>query len=241
MKLIHQNESGLAQYSLYEIKPKIYAVVAKDDYERAMLFMRVQEYYESPFDTFRGKDFCFFEYMNVYRQGRPLFTYTKDWAGYNVPSDSVEKCMKRFNDEPCQTPYDEHMMNIISQIRAKQPKGKFYLLGVDSTDSWIMDHEMAHALYFTNSEYKAEMTQLLESVSKTITQKLTQHLVDEGYPEKVIADEIQAYLSTGLNPGMDKIRGIKTWQKKFSTTFKKYNVKSKSNNSRTKRKTAETV
>lgn len=36
------------KYKIKEVKPNVFAVVVKDKYDRAMLFCRAQEYYESP-------------------------------------------------------------------------------------------------------------------------------------------------------------------------------------------------
>jgi hypothetical protein len=245
MKLIsHTEDLSIVTYSLYEVAPKIYAVQVADDYDRAMLFLRAQEYYESAFSEFRGRNFNIFAYMNHYRKrmNKDYFSYTFDWCGYNVPSSEVEGCYNQLDYETDMiTPYDEHMMNILWRIRQHQKRGNFYLLGVDALDSWVMDHEMAHALFFTNSDYKKEMLENISALPINLHDSLASVILQIGYPEKVVADEIQAYLSTGAADEMKGIRGIKTWEKRFSKTFKKYNVKSKSNNSRAKRKTAETV
>ena len=245
MKLLsHTEDSTMITYSLYEVAPKIYAVQVSDDYDRAMLFLRAQEYYESEFSEFRGRTFNIFAYMNHYRKhkNRDYFSYTFDWCGYNVPSTEVEGCYNQLDYETDMiTPYDEHMINILWQIRQHQKRGNFYLLGVDELDSWVMDHEMAHALFFTNSDYKKEMLETISALPINMHDSLVSVILQIGYPEKVVADEIQAYLSTGAADEMGGIRGIKTWEKRFSKIFKKYNGKSKSNNSRAKRKTAEAV
>ena len=244
MKLLsHTEDSPMITYSLYEVAPKIYAVQVSDDYDRAMLFLRAQEYYESAFSDFRGRTFNIFAYMNRYRKhwGKDHFSYPADWSGYNVPSTEVEGCYAQLDYETDMiTPYDEHMMNILWQIRQHQRRGKFYLLGVDSLDSWVMDHEMAHARFFTDSEYKKEMTGILAQMPTKLINELNEFLIKEGYPEKVLADEAQAYLATGLHDGMEKIRGIKTWEKKVSKIFKKYHGKL-SDKDRTKFKAAEAI
>ena len=40
-----------------QIKPNIFAVSIKDNYERTMLFCRYQEFYECPYEEIRGKFF----------------------------------------------------------------------------------------------------------------------------------------------------------------------------------------
>ena len=244
MKLLsHTEDLPMITYSLYEVAPKIYAVQVTDDYDRAMLFLRAQEYYESAFSEFRGLNFNIFAYMNRYRKhwSKDHFSYPADWSGYNVPSDEVESCYNQLDHEiDMITPYDEYMMHIVWCIRQHQKKGKFYLLGVDSLDSWVMDHEMAHARFFTDPEYKKSMTELMQQMPRKLTEELNEFLINEGYPEKVLADETQAYLATGLHDEMDKIRGIKTWEKKFSKIFKQYNGKP-SNNTRAKQQAAKEV
>jgi len=47
-------------YKIEKVKPKIFAVIIEDSYDRAMTFLRIQEFYESPNPAFRGnKDFSF--------------------------------------------------------------------------------------------------------------------------------------------------------------------------------------
>ena len=47
-------------YKIEQVKPKVFAVIIEDRYDRAMTFLRVQEFYESPNPAFRGnKDFSF--------------------------------------------------------------------------------------------------------------------------------------------------------------------------------------
>ena len=60
MKIKHPLVKGKVK----EIKPFIYCVEIDDDYDRAMLFCRYQEFYESPYKKFRGKTFTWMEYMS---------------------------------------------------------------------------------------------------------------------------------------------------------------------------------
>jgi hypothetical protein len=221
--LLEQNSNKLVNYSLIEIAPKIYAVVAPDDYERAMLFCRAQEYYESPFPEFRGKDFCIFEYMNHYRKDRGLnhFSYTADWGGYNLPSSTLENCMKGLEDWKM-SPYDHEMDNIIWHIRNYQKSGKFYLVGVDKIESRTMDHELAHGFFYTSKEYKTEILELVLALKSSVYDGFESYLLQMGYDKSVITDEIQAYLSTGMMATMAKIRGSLSVAKNFERVFKKY-------------------
>ena len=222
--MIYKSESNISSYSLVEMLPGIFVVHCPDEYELGMLFARVQEYYESPFDDIRGKDFCLFEYMNLYRKknGRKTFTYPLDWGGYNVPSESFELCLRGLSKVQYHTPYDIELLTILHQIRAVLPSGKFYLLGISELSGTAFDHEIAHAMFYLNSAYRDEMTLFVKyGVSHTLFDKLKAKLLYEGYNESVICDEIQAYLAT--DPFIfEGIKGVKTLHTKFSKIFKKF-------------------
>lgn len=232
MQFIASHTGSLLNYSIHEVMPRVYAVEVTDDYERGMLFLRAQEYYESTFLEFRGRAFDIFEYMNRYRKhwNKKTFTYPADWAGYNIPSESLESCLRELDEVHHTTSYDDHMANIHWYIRKHLPCGKFYLIGIDSMSSSTMEHEFAHALFYTNPEYRKAMTDLISQMPAKIQEALKDRLMKDGYPEKVLVDEMHAYLSTGLLDKMSKIRGIKTWAKKFSKIFKLYYAKNKNNN-----------
>ena len=79
--------NALVDYELKEILPQIFALKIEDGYQRAMLFLRSQEYYESAFPQIRGHHFDIFEFMEIYRgwKGLDYFSYPEDWGGFNVP------------------------------------------------------------------------------------------------------------------------------------------------------------
>ena len=69
----------------------IFQVEAESQYDLAMTFIRIQEFYESPFREIRGHDFILEKYMDRYAKEYGNFTYTTDWNGFNVPGDIVRK------------------------------------------------------------------------------------------------------------------------------------------------------
>lgn len=212
--------------SLYKVADRIYAVVIEDDYLRGMVFMRCQEFYESPSEEFQGKKFTWNRYMNWYKTdgpgaGKEEFTYGADWAGFNLPSDSIEKCMSDIDDPSA---YDDVMSAIIKAIR-KDETNKFYLLGVEKLDiSDTLNHEMAHGFWYTDPEYKSTMFNLIKSSDKELIKKLSDIIINYGYSESVLPDEIQAYLSTGLASKMQGF-GLEEIMPDFQEAFEKFKSK----------------
>ena len=222
------NFYNLVEYELREIVSGVYAVKIQDPYERAMLFLRSQEFYESPIPEIRNKHINIFESMNMYRKWmkKDYFSYTEDWIGFNIPGNIVEKCTKHVlkpSNAHMSTPYDFIMRDIIKQIRKEIGCKKFYLIGVNRFKSNLMDHELAHGLYYIDSNYRKACLELIEeSIPKKSYESLKKTLIKMGYTESVIDDEIQAYLSTGIYPQMKKIKDIKEISKIFKKNFKKY-------------------
>lgn len=186
------------KYTIKEVKPKIFAVIIEDSYDRAMTFLRIQEYYECPNPKFRGnKDFSFTEYMKWYstEYGRG-FTYGVDWNGFNVPLEIAYQCYDTLTDR--YTDYDDVMESIIHQIyEMNDDRCDGYIIGAESIEDDTFQHEVCHGLYYTDSNYKTiadAVTTLIPEENYNIFEK---NLLEMGYTESVIKDEIQAYLQYG--------------------------------------------
>jgi len=212
-----------------QIRPQIFAASIKDNYQRTMLFCRYQEFYESPYKEIRNKFFTWEKYMVVYknRWKKKLFTYPEDWSGFNIPSNIVEKGMNFFNKD--KGPYDEIMSDIWFHcenypLRFDKPRTKWYLIGADSFKSSTMNHEIAHGLYYTSKEYKKNCIDLISDIKPKHYNKLKNRIVKMGYTEdkKIIDDEIQAFMSTGLYNGLDT-KELKVYEKGFIKNFKEFN------------------
>ena len=221
----------LVKGELKEVAPHIYCVAVEDAYDRAMLFSRYQEFYESPIKGIRNRFFTLEGLMKRYRDhyNKETFTYPEDWAGYNIPSYSLEKAIEKFGDK-YMTEYDEIMQHIVSECETKSyslnngSKHNWYLIGTDNFKSRTMNHEMAHALYYTNPEYKRNCDALISKIKKSDYTKLNKALVGIGYlnNKKIIDDEIQAFMSTGLYSKLDDEK-LKPYTKEFIKNFKLFN------------------
>jgi len=91
-----------------------------------------------------------------------------------------------------------------------------------------MDHEIAHGLYFTNNTYKKIVDVLIKNIKPTHYEKLKKKLIKMGYvnDKKIIDDEIQAFMSTGLYNGLDT-KELKKYEKEFKSNFKKFKNETK--------------
>ena len=220
-------ENILSKISLYEMFPHIFAVVIKDDRLRARVFMRYQEFYESDSENFRGKGFKWVDFVNYYKQKTKsdILTYHKDWAGYNIPCNSIESCMRMIPDINF---YDLIMFSIVDTIRKSVGSDDFYLIGIDQANGEnpdLINHEMAHGLWFADKKYRAEQKKNLMDMDENTKESLGSKIKKMGYGENVVEDEIQAYLSTGTDTSMNVVKNIKKAQIPFRETFDKFSDK----------------
>ncbi len=190
------------RYKIKEVKPNIFAVIIPDKYDRAMTFCRVQEFYESPSSEFRGKNFSIWEYMKWYGiEYERGFTYPNDWSGFNVPLKTAINCFSKLKKK--ETPYDDVMEEIVLSIESRMfaKRGvrdyNAYIIGAADVIGDTFEHEVRHGLYSTNADYKKSANEIVSTIDIEDYNTFKRNLIDMGYTEEVIDDEIQAYLSTG--------------------------------------------
>lgn len=176
------------KYEIKEVRPDVFAIIVPDSYDRAMLFLRVQEYYENP--TFKGTTFSIWDFIKEYSKDNK-FTYAHDWDGFNVPYSVAEKC---YNETiRWFTPYDDIMIDIIDTIG---PLQEGCIIGVDSLSSETFEHEIRHSEYLLNKQYRRKANELIKGIDRVVYKEIADGLLSMGYDVSVLRDEIQAYICT---------------------------------------------
>lgn len=185
--LTSENRS-LKTFRVSEVIPNVYRLEFDGHRDMVATFMRFQEHYESP--EFRGKVFSRSQFKKWYRTTREgKFTYFSDWGGFNIPSFVLDAFYdKRFRYKTARE------NGLLDQFRDLYRSGKnFYVIGTPTGRVSTLKHEVAHGLYYTNSEYKKSVDAVLATVDLT---PVHQWLVRIGYCKEVLNDEAHAYLAT---------------------------------------------
>lgn len=193
------------KYKIKEVHPQVFCVTFKHQYDLCMTFFRWQEYYESSSKKVRNQNVNFFKIMKDYskRLGKGNFTYPTDWYGFNLPSWVFEKVdpMKALECKDS-TPYDQIMLDIIDEIYFHIENGsKFYLVGIAKNyqDKWegtktILKHELSHALYYLNPQYKERADNILKQMPEKKLKQMYKLFKKEGYAKEVFEDERSSLL-----------------------------------------------
>lgn len=205
----------MIKYQLKKIKKDIFVVCVKNQYDLGMLFLKAQEFYESP--KFSNKKFSIWDYFDWYSKNHGgVFSYPKDYSGYNLPLKVARKCYKINSIE---SPYDLIFKKILRSIKSLDG----YLIGVDNLKSCLFMHELCHGLYYTNSEYRERMDDITKNIAKSSLQKFSKNLKSKGYCSSVLLDEIQAYMATEKTNAISKgIANLDILHKKYKKVLKDF-------------------
>ena len=194
----------------------VYCVVATTQHTLASTFMRPQEYYESPYQNIRGHVFTTEEYEDTYAAHTGAFTYYQDWSGFNIPAETVLSFFENFK---LLTRKEQMLKHLLQPMFEDQHRS--YLIGIIDGDTRTYDHELAHALYATNSDYRNEAQALLADVPNR--DGMEKYLLHMGYDITKIEDERQALLATSPAAHIENRFGInESVSGKFKTLFRKH-------------------
>jgi hypothetical protein len=188
---------------------------AESQYELCRTFLRPQEFYEGEFKEVKGNVFTLEEYMDLYAEKHGNFTYLSDWGGFNIPSNVYEEFLSRF--VLCQK--ERRMANLVN---SHKPKGRYYIIGTYGEGS-ALDHELAHAKYYLNDRYRDHVDYLTNNLPYSAFLAIKNYLLDTGYCEDVIYDEIQAYIGTSSKAYLDKIySGLYLYRADYKLAIKEH-------------------
>jgi hypothetical protein len=162
--------------------------------------IRPQEYAESPkfqdqvFTTSRLKKYmrCFRSTTSRNGRANPYWTYT----GFNIPGHYVDGFYEKF---PAITSAE---LTVQKHLKSLDLPSRYYLIG--SADkaakkaSWKAgDHELAHALWYLDEDYKAGQREIIAKLPEKYRQSVHDRLLSWGcYGPSVVEDEVHAYLAT---------------------------------------------
>lgn len=190
------------------IRKGIVHIEHESQYHLTTAFMRLQEYYESPFDEFRGKFFKHESFFDRYAgsTSNKEFSYFTDWCGFNIPGYIARSFYDKFKDKDMWDKEIQLFEAIIKTIGIEiwSKNRDFYIIGSHKGEDQkqTIRHELAHAYWCLYPEYKKNMHSFLQN-EKYITRKqynnMCHSLKSLGYDTGVYEDEMQAFLSAGNN------------------------------------------
>lgn len=160
-------------------------IKADSQEELGLTFMRFQEHYESANLKFRNNIFTIGQLKRWYSETYGANDYHLTWVGFNFPS-KVLIPFKQGLFDPL-TPEENRLLELL-----KYRNDNFYIIGAQ--DSNVLRHELSHALYASNINYRNEIDNFIKKNRKKLS-KSYKYILNKGYCKDVINDELQAYIT----------------------------------------------
>lgn len=212
-------------------KAGAWLVTADSPVDLGLLFIRPQEFYESGNPAFRGRAFTLSQFIHWYigetrKENEPsphVFSYFEDFQGYNIPGEAIEAFLQL--PLPELSVWDVRFARIATVVQQHQ-RGKFYIIGAVTSQTSVIEHEIAHAMYYLLPQYREAMDALTEALPADARKTIDTALAAQRYSEAVFMDETQAYMATGLLEKMENLeserfpfmRAFNRWKRKFIPT-----------------------
>lgn len=175
-----------------EVIKSVYHLRFASQEDMAYTMLRFQEHYESP--KFRGEIFTLDQFKEWYTGHRGKWSYAEDWGGFNFPSRIVKPFIEgRFpelSDRECQ------LIDLVAGI----PEPYYLIATADDSALATLRHEIAHGLYSTNADYRAEVYMLLEGCN---LHAICSHL-RAGYHPATWLDECHAYILSDFDDMLEE-------------------------------------
>lgn len=206
--------------SVKEVTDSVLHIQAKTQFDIASTFMRLQEFYESPFREVRGKLFTHEDFINLYayrkeRKGddEVIFSYFEDWQGFNIPGNVFNRWVKRFKKAGMWEKEQELIDLVYDKVNKRS--NKFYVIGTFEYHDQgnVINHELSHAFFYLDKQYKSESTKLYRKLPKVVRYQMHEWLKSMGYDRTVYTDETVAYLSTDTMCDLDDKLTPVPWKK----------------------------
>lgn len=181
-------------FTATEILPNVYYLKFDTRIEMNKSLGRIQEYSENPklcntvFSTSRLKKY----YKSATGNGR--MCYWKYVLGCNIPGAAFQGFAREFS---AWTGRELEVMRFVKNL-----EGAYYIIATAASDDKLgaagaLDHEIAHALYYTNPDYATRVDQIMLCIPPATRERLLERIQHSvAYAEHVVWDETHAYLAT---------------------------------------------
>jgi len=215
---------SIDKLKLKQIRKNIFHIKFPNQYLICSTFLRLQEFYESPYKQIRGHFFTLENIQDVYAKHHDNeFTYLTDWSGFNVPDNVIKHFFELFNGRLLRK--ESQLKSLIQKQILDNPNKTYLIATYDTRDE---SHEISHGYWYLEKEYRTSMMDIIKRYSHK--NMVFRALKKMGYPSKVHCDELQAYLSTDTAAECRNIMLLpKNWKytSSFRRIFKKFDTKHK--------------
>lgn len=200
---------------------------AETQKELTLTFFRIQESYESQNPKLFGKSFSVFQFLDEMMDKGGNLSYFSDWDGFNFPDYHFINFFKDLDFG--RTPYEKVLIDAVyDHINRNE---LFYVIGIRKGDKATLKHELSHALFYLNPEYRQaalQMNQDFRTEESILYKRFMRVLSKElKYADDVLEDELVAWIATSSKEEIEETFDVdwivvESVVKKYRKLFKKF-------------------
>jgi len=165
-----------------------------------LAWARVSEFSESAVPGVQGKYLSWEEWLEAYMQPDGSVPFTTEWEGFNISGKTLKR-WERLNPWGMMKQLTGQERELLATTAIHTPKPEYIIAGLDGATE-TFEHEMAHALWYTNINYRVAVGETLTKLSDSsplLRQRVFAALRIAGYDSAIplLIDEWQAYMVAG--------------------------------------------
>ena len=125
-------------------------------YECAMTFIRMQEFYESPDVRVRMLHNTLEDLIDYEVAAKQQWTYHDHWDGFNVPGHIVDLFFQKYKD------LRPKELALLETLKKANPDRPYYIIGTGKdSGKTALPHEIRHGLWYLYDDYRREMLDII--------------------------------------------------------------------------------
>jgi len=160
--------------------------------EMNLTMSRLMSFYESNDINFRNKYMSLFDILKTCMGDDGKITYFT-WSGFNIPSECYLRFLDEFSPKNDFNEYEQIMIGLIGNLALSND---FYIIASIPGNNSAKNHEYCHALFNLDEGYRESALKLVRELPQAVYDAVKKGLLDLGYSEYVMDDEVNAYLAT---------------------------------------------
>jgi hypothetical protein len=183
------------KFKINEPIPGVIHLLFEDRFRMGLSMCRMSEFFESPYDAIRGRQFTFMEFIEAYWKADGTGDYWSYFEGYNIPKKVVDQFFKAHEYSGTLTIYENKIKQVWEDFEGE------YLIATDGLED-VLEHELAHARYALDPAYKQVVRDFIEGLDLNVRHRLIKGLLqDDRYvnDKEMLLDETHAYLLTSFD------------------------------------------
>lgn len=163
----------------------------------ALMFMRFQEYTEG-LKKFRNSILPEGDMLIHYLKKKKKIYYKDGFLGFNITSHTISEIIAKKAKDTVWNKYEQALIDETLALSLVKKQKTYSVIAWVKGDKATKKHELCHAHYFTNIEYRKKVDALLFD-SEISLKKAEKYLKKQGYyvgNPYILMDEINAYVTT---------------------------------------------